>query len=257
MASLREVVEEVRRVLAAITVARQALALAHQLAGEAHDMWSATVHGSTDPEATHLPALASQACIGMDEQLLTLIRAEQALRRYLSILNAPGATTPPPGNPNTRQPPTPPTVQGRDGSHYPAAAAWCVRDLPRRVFEGGRGEVTVGYMKEIPERVRSGKDEWTSHVKDRMKQLGLREPENGPPISQHVEMKVAARMIEGNHRNVELTINHATCGSQYYQPSGCHQMLQRFLPKGYTLTVHGTTQTGKPFTEIYRGMNDQ
>lgn len=37
------------------------------------------------------------------------------------------------------------------------------------------------------------------------------------------------------------------------QAIGCHQTLERYLPSGYTLTVHGTTQQGRPFSWTYRG----
>ncbi|WP_083822068.1 DddA-like double-stranded DNA deaminase toxin [Saccharopolyspora spinosa] len=48
-------------------------------------------------------------------------------------------------------------------------------------------------------------------------------------------------------------INHVPCGSQPGKKRGCDQVLERFLPKGYTLTVHGTTQDGRPFSKTYRG----
>ncbi|WP_184724352.1 DddA-like double-stranded DNA deaminase toxin [Saccharopolyspora phatthalungensis] len=44
-----------------------------------------------------------------------------------------------------------------------------------------------------------------------------------------------------------------TCPRLEPQPSGCDQVVERFLPNGYTLTVHGTTQDGKPFSKTYKG----
>jgi hypothetical protein len=87
----------------------------------------------------------------------------------------------------TVQPPQPLPIQHRDGSYYPAAAAWAVDLLPRRVREGEERERTVGQ------------------------------------------------------------------GSLPRQAIGCHQVLERYLPSGYILTVHGTTQQGRPFSWTYRG----
>lgn len=39
--------------------------------------------------------------------------------------------------------------------------------------------------------------------------------------------------------------------------TGCHQVLARFLPRGSTLTVHGTDQQGRPFRFTYRGSAEQ
>ncbi|QIZ37198.1 hypothetical protein FDZ84_24445 [Saccharopolyspora sp. ASAGF58] len=73
-------------------------------------------------------------------------------------------------------------------------------------------------------------------------------------LSTHVESKVAAYMIQRGRQSSELVINHVPCGgSQPGQWSGCHQAVEQFLPKGHTLTVHGTTQQGKPFSHAYHG----
>jgi hypothetical protein len=72
-------------------------------------------------------------------------------------------------------------------------------------------------------------------------------------LGSHVEMKVATMMIMEGRERSELVINHVPCGSQQGDPRGCHQVLERYLPKGYTLTVHGTTQTNEAFSHTYRG----
>jgi len=72
-------------------------------------------------------------------------------------------------------------------------------------------------------------------------------------LRSHVELKVAAMMIVQGRRHCELTINHAPCGSQPQQIRGCHQVLGPYLPRGYTLVVHGTTQQGKPYSHTYEG----
>ncbi|MFI0469694.1 DddA-like double-stranded DNA deaminase toxin [Saccharopolyspora sp. 5N102] len=37
------------------------------------------------------------------------------------------------------------------------------------------------------------------------------------------------------------------------QQPGCDQVIEPFLPKGYTLTVYGTTHAGRPFSKTYKG----
>lgn len=59
--------------------------------------------------------------------------------------------------------------------------------------------------------------------------------------------------IEGREHS-ELALNHVPCGSQADQTyTGCHQVLEEYLPPGASLTVYGTTQQGKPFTHRYTG----
>lgn len=79
-------------------------------------------------------------------------------------------------------------------------------------------------------------------------------PQLAALLSSHVEMKVAASMLQRGKQHSELVINHAPCGSQPHQQySGCDQELERFLPEGRSLTVHGTTQQGKWFSHTYHG----
>ncbi|MGH3519338.1 MAG: DddA-like double-stranded DNA deaminase toxin [Haloechinothrix sp.] len=72
-------------------------------------------------------------------------------------------------------------------------------------------------------------------------------------LSSHVEMKVAARMIDQRVQHSELVINNVPCRSKGALRPGCHETLSRYLSKGYTLTAHGTTQGGTPFSHTYEG----
>lgn len=144
------------------------------------------------------------------------------------------------------------SVQARDGSYYPLAAAWCVDLLPARVREG-QGDKTVGYVNARLTPFVSGRDgSWTPMVERRLERLRFAE-DLADFISSHVEMKVAIMMITCGMRVAELVINHMPCGSRPDQRTGCHQVLEHCLPRGYTLVVHGTTQRGEPFTATYQG----
>jgi hypothetical protein len=97
----------------------------------------------------------------------------------------------------------------------------------------------------------SGRDgTWTPEIQRRLRALGIRVRMR---LENHVEMKVAQMMIHTGSRTGEVVINHVPCGSLPRQAIGCHQVLERYLPSGHTLTVHGTTQQGRPFSWTYRG----
>jgi hypothetical protein len=145
-------------------------------------------------------------------------------------------------------------VRAKDGSLYPAPAAWCVDVLPRRVLEGQPGEKTVGYVDGSFTPFTSGRDgTWTPLIERRLAQLKIVSRRTANFVSSHVEMKVATMMITEGRRTCHVVINHSACGSQPSQLPGCHQVLGPYLPKGYTLVVCGTTQQGEPFSRTYEG----
>ncbi|HEX5405448.1 MAG TPA: DddA-like double-stranded DNA deaminase toxin [Pseudonocardiaceae bacterium] len=110
-----------------------------------------------------------------------------------------------------------------------------------RVLVGGRDLHTMA----------SGRDgTWTPDIRRRPAELGIRTTLR---LENHVEMKVAQLMIQLGERDGQVVINHAPCGSQRPMRSGCHQVLARYLPQGYTLTVYGTTRDGLPFSHTYEG----
>ena len=151
-------------------------------------------------------------------------------------------------------PPVGKTVQAQDGSRYPLAAAWCIDLLPRRVREGEPGEKTYGYVDRSFGMFVSGLDgTWTTFIQRRLDDLRFGKPAVIRIVRAHVEMKVATMMIQEGRRSVQLVINHVPCGSQFGQRTGCHQVLEAYLPEEYALTVLGTTQQGEPFAKTYRG----
>lgn len=152
------------------------------------------------------------------------------------------------------EPVFPPAVLARDGSHYPAASAWCADFMPPRVIIGTRNQKTVGYVAESAVPFHSGLDDvWTPAVARRMVELRIGSIQLVRVLRSHVEMKVATMMIAEGRKNCELTINHAPCPLGTPMQAGCDSVLERYLPKGYTLTVHGTTQEGGPYSKTYWG----
>ncbi|MGP4016851.1 DddA-like double-stranded DNA deaminase toxin [Saccharopolyspora sp. 5N708] len=208
-------------------------------------------------QETHDPELA-EAITAMGGVREEIDQAWQICRRVREIceryLNAIGATADAGGAPGNPTQPAPRHAIASDGSHYPQEAAPVIDVLPRRVREKEAAEKTVGYVDgSVTNRFTSGRDQtWTPAILARARSVGLA-PRLAAFVSSHVEMKVAAMMLQRGQRHSELVINHVPCGSQPNQPTGCDQVIERFLPAGYTLTVHGTTQTGRPFSKTYKG----
>jgi hypothetical protein len=238
MASVADVIAGLRAVLTQIGTARRLLAGAAW--DKAADTYRTTMAGSTRPEATELAQLDALAKRQLTEADQLAARAETAITAIITRL---GGTASEPA-----------TARHRDDSRYPTAAAWAVPDLPRRVREGVPNERTIGRVlvggRDL-HTMTSGRDgTWTPEIRNRLAKLGIRTMLR---LENHVEMKVAQLMIQLGERAGEVVINHAPCGSQRPMRSGCHQVLARYLPQGYTLTVHGTTQAGLPFSHTYKG----
>ncbi|GAA4879955.1 DddA-like double-stranded DNA deaminase toxin [Saccharopolyspora cebuensis] len=251
-------VEEVDRTLAtavgkldetAGTITAAALACA-----ESRDALHAAITGTTDPEA--LDALGAQGAAAeqLDRARAQVKAIREQVERYRRDTLRPTpeegrVTSEPPDRPAPRRPPN---AVGVDGSEYPADAAADVVNLPARV-EPRSGQRTVGQVtlngRPVGE-MRSGNDAWSASVSTRLKRLGIALPRI---MHAHAEMKLAAMMIDTGIAEGMITINNAPCGSQPGQTPGCHQTLERFLPDGSTLTVRGTTEQGKPFSQTYRG----
>jgi hypothetical protein len=189
-----------------------------------------------------LAAVAEQR---FEETRTSLAAGIRTLEEYLAHLRGEGhiATVAPSSSP-----------RARDGSRYPLGAAWCIDDLPRRVREGRPGEKTVGYVDGSLTPFTSGRDgTWTPAIERRLADLRIVSRRTANFVSSHVEMKVATMMITQGRKRCEVVINHSPSGSQPNQLRGCDQVLGPYLPKGYTLVVHGTTQQGEPFSRTYEG----
>jgi SCP1.201-like deaminase len=213
------------------------------------------VGGAEGERLTQLALVMQEEGRRIAAELATL---RQQLQAAAASRRASARTPPPPTSPNptaqTSVSPSEPTVQARDGSRYPAAAGWCADDLPRRVQEGRRGEKTYGYANGSLTPFVSGRDgTWSPDIKQRLVGLGIARERTAEILMSHVELKVATMMTIRGVRDVDLVINHAPCGVRAGQPVGCDDVLESYLPKGYSLTVHGTTQDGDPFSRTYRG----
>lgn len=247
MTSIGDVVAGLRTVAERLVVTGRHLRAAAVGLAEATTNYLSLLAGSTDPAVDQLLALfaAGTHHLRHAEQLCSRAGAAvEALIRHYE-----GDAGPPP----TEAGPAGDTVRAPDGSRYPAAAAWCVDELPRRVRELQPREKTIGYVDGALIPFTSGIDgTWSPSIVRRLTELGVRRLK-ADYLRAHVEMKVATMMIQEGRRHSELTINHVPCGSQPRQRNGCHQILELYLPRGCTLTVHGTTQQGEPFSHTYRG----
>lgn len=273
MGSLGGPAAQVRAACRKAEQARKALEQAEDLTGEAHDTLARALEGARNLEADTAVMLAHfirvvDGCKGHLWPLLNeAVRTAEGFAARLESRGATPSATPPPHHPARPSEPVPSTARGlqsgadghaiaRDGSRYPAQAQWAVDDLPRRVRRGAEGEKTVGRVR-VDEADRgvmtSGRDgTWTPAVHARMARLGITTPLR---LGNHVEMKVAHLLVDTMAVRAEVVINHQPCGSPGFRlgTSACHQVLPRYLPRGKTLTVHGTTADGEPFTHTYQG----
>lgn len=147
----------------------------------------------------------------------------------------------------------PPAVTAPDGSRYPDAAAGVVDAMEPRV-RTGRGDKTVGIMDgAVGQPITSGSDEsWSPEVRKNAVARGV-SPQTARYLASHVEMKAAELMIREGRQHSELVINNVPCDLVPGKGIGCEQALEKYLPAGSTLTVHGTTHNGNPFTRTYKG----
>lgn len=250
-AQLRQVLSQTDAGIARVENAAQAI-------GKAYDVLDAMTPGSCDVELLDAVNQFDAVRRQINDLLAVFGAARDAVQVYLDLLEAdrPGMPVTPATVPTSlARPRQPLSVQHRDGSYYPANAAWAVDLLPRRVREGEEREQTVGRVVLAGTfffgQMTSGRDgTWTPEIQRRLPALGIRVRMR---LENHVEMKVAQMMINTGNPTGEVVINHVPCGVRPQQAIGCHQMLERYLPSGYTLTVHGTTQQGLPFSWSYRG----
>ena len=214
---------------------------------------------------------ACQQLIGQDDQIadavgsaLRLIQdATASLAQLQQAMQAAAARHMGQAEPSTHAPPargpdpqpasrTTQVIAGPDGSRYPEQAAWCADVLPPRVKRGAQ-QRTVGYADGSYNRFTSGRDgTYSPQIRQGLIDAGFY-PDSADFLSSHVEMKAATDMIMQGKSESELVINNRPCQAAGPMLPGCDEALERYLPEGYTLTVHGTTQEGEPFTRVYRG----
>lgn len=212
----------------------------------------AFIIGDDSAEVVGQSQQQADAAAALFRNLMALREALNRVADYHTGAGVPASAAPRSGAAAPPQTMPGPSRVAPDGSEYPDAAADLVEAMPPRVKTGELNQKTVGYVKGEPHgQFTSGRDEtWTPRVAKRLRQQGLHR--HADYLSRHTEMKVAAWMIKRGRRDSEVVINHEPCGFRFPRP-GCHSVLERFLPRGYVLTVHGTSQHGAPFTQTYRG----
>lgn len=255
--SVGDVVEQLRQARAQIPSSRLA---------EAADAIDQIRHTLAELGSEQDDAVEAYACAERIAELVEQARQVDATVRdkietYLAQIGgssgtsepaAPAASSPGSGSPGSDASGSAHSIEARDGSRYPVAAQWAIDEgLPARV-ERYSQRPTSGYIQYngMPMAVRSGDDPFSDMVDERLRAVGVRRLGN---LRRHVEMKVAAMQVRQGIREQEIVINHAPCGSEQGGRGGCHAMLEPFLPSGYSLTVHGTTADGKPFSRTYHG----
>ncbi|MFD9891382.1 DddA-like double-stranded DNA deaminase toxin [Amycolatopsis sp. NPDC059027] len=250
MSLTSELGERLRSVVALLQGAHSRVGEARLHGGEARALLTDSLAGTVDAEGREAVLRLAEVETAADAVGAALNEAVAVLDRYHEQL---GLGRMP--EPLRSQPPLSPLGEGasarhEDGSRYPVGAAWAVSMLPPRVR--GRKQRTVGYAKingrVIPASFSSRPDAWADTAGHRLRERGL--PDY---LRFHVEIKLAALMIDTRATEAEVVINHAPCGSEPGTGGGCHETLEEFLPEGYKLTVHGSTANGEPFSHTYRG----
>ncbi|TCO49834.1 nucleic acid/nucleotide deaminase of polymorphic system toxin [Actinocrispum wychmicini] len=148
------------------------------------------------------------------------------------------------------------SITNSHGDSYPPQAAGLVENLPQRVTPSAQ-ERTVGVTR-IGDRVlppiMSGYDPVFSELAcRRLAAIGI----DPAMLKSHVEVKLAALMIDTGQTQATVAINYTPCGFEVrrFAPDTCHRVLDDMLPPGYTLTVYGTTQDNAPFEWTYGRRN--
>ncbi|WP_018685809.1 DddA-like double-stranded DNA deaminase toxin [Actinokineospora enzanensis] len=203
--------------------------------------------------STH-PALVSEA--REVDRKLTSVLVKLIQLRELIIAEACRQIGPMTGKATKAHPISTAAPRGRDGACYPIEAAWCAERLPDRHDAYGDRDKTYGYLhvdgwpdpgSDRHSVVVSGYgNHWAVLAEQGLIGVGIRR-RNAHFLAAHVEVQVAAMMVATGRQVMRLTINHRPCpdNGPYL---GCSSALPRYLPRGYTLTVYGTTPEGQPIT---------
>lgn len=219
--------------------------------------------GSEQDDALEAYACAEQIADLLEQARQVDATVQAKIETYLLQLDgssgtsdpaAPAAGAPSSASSGSTEPAQPAArhVTAPDGSEYPVEAAGVLPLLEPRV-EVGSGRPTVGHGtiggRPIGE-MRSGRDGLSERIEERVRAVGIR---TRRALGNHVEMKLASLLVDSQTREGTIVINNAPCGSEPGSFPGCEQYLDRFLPQGYSLTVHGTTAQGKKFSQTYHG----
>ncbi|MBQ0926739.1 DddA-like double-stranded DNA deaminase toxin [Saccharopolyspora endophytica] len=262
MSALEELLSALRQAVRQAQSARVDVSAALDRWDERRSTLEWWLTGTADPDAQAVLGHHEVTAEEMRSALLRVVAAVEIIESYIRDLegassgSVPGGATSHGGNSGggANDGGSPPTVQAPDGSYYPDAAAGVVDALPPRVRSGTGADRTVGFMGgAVGQPITSGFDQtWSVEVQRNAVARGIA-PRTARFLSSHVELKAAEKMIREGRQHSELVINNIPCELQPGKGIGCEQAIERYLPPGSSLTVHGTTQDGNPFTRTYKG----
>jgi SCP1.201-like deaminase len=229
--SVEQVGQQLARVrellpLAVLADAADALGWAAQAIREA-------AAGSSNPEPEEI-AQAWEAAGTTARDLIELLRhVDGLIVQYQRRLGAPGNAPPPTpgsGNQQGRAAPRPGASNLTD-----AQVDEIMKKLPER-SDTNRKTTGRWIGAEGRERgpVNSGRDDDSCHAAEVLQKLGIG-PVRGSLLStEHVEVKLAARLRDATHKHVSVVINNTPCGGRY----SCDRLLPQILKVGQALTLH-------------------
>jgi hypothetical protein len=233
--SVEDYVAELRRVLSLLPM--DALRHTQQLLAESRDELATTAHGSQAPDLHHATAAMDHGRARTVDVHRLLVEAQQAIERYLAHIGAPAPASEPFAA-------TAPVKRAARPDPEPAAdrVQRMLDELPEPVPKPNpTGKKTHGRIVGDPaaEVIVSGVDDYSAEAWRLLLAAGL-SPKFKPMSVNHVEMKVAVRMIQTGRRTVEIALNNEPCAGFL----SCRALLPVILPQGYTITVHGPNYHG-------------
>lgn len=228
MASLGDLGDALRRVLAAVDRSIAAHHQASNLAEQARELLSVAGSGSNQADVEQACAWFTRVIEGITEpegQVSTLATVADEIRSYLQrhgiTHEIAGGRTP----------------AGRQPSPGPAEQVEALRSQLPPPVQSGSGQKTHGRWftpgSDQARSIVSGEDAESAEVWRALQDA--RFPEKGPPITiTHVETKLAVRMRRENIKHASVVINYIPCRLKW----GCDNLVPVLLPEGCTLTVY-------------------
>lgn len=243
MASIGDIVTGLRGVLDRIGVGRRSLSAGETAWSDAASGLAAVTDGSNQPEVADLVRLEAVTRDRLREAADSLSRCEAEINAMIARFAGAAA----------RPPDVAEAVKSPPGDSYPPDAGWAAGLIDQPYSPVNSGVPVVAIVRATSSAKsftwKPGSGRWTESAKRRLAYLNA--PAWARRVDYHIEMQVAAWMVESGTRQVELVINREPCGERFGR--GCHQALQAFLPSGYRLSVFGTRGGGRYFTCDYDG----
>ncbi|MDQ3577679.1 MAG: hypothetical protein M3443_08795 [Actinomycetota bacterium] len=228
--SVEKVVAELQRVLGLLDL--PILMRAAELIDQAEHGIAQATQGSQQPDAGQVVAQFASVKQQLEQAHHQIEQTRQLVQRYVANIAGSSLTT---VTTSTPKPTSTSPAQGGSKKINDILAG-----LPPEVPKPNpSGKKTHGQVVGSEDVVISGEDAESDEVWQRLVTAGV--PEKFKPMSiDHVEMKVALRMVKSGNTSVELAINNKPCRGLW----SCRALLPILLPEGYTLTVYGPNYRG-------------